>query len=297
MLTLIIGFFVGTCLGSLSLCLADRATSSKTFFGRSHCDKCQHQLSPLELVPIISYFVLRGKCRHCRASLSIWYPISEILMGLIIAFVFWQNLPSGFIFNNWIEAFFVYSNVGFEVFVVTVLSIVLVTDIKTGLIPDRITYPAFIITFLSLFFLSGAKIFFLYFSLKSSALGQYLLPPHSEYFTRHAWMIAEPLTFGIAASLVLGFFFGALILITRGRGMGGGDLKLAILIGLILGLPLAIVGVMLAFILGSLFGIGLILFRKKKFGQTIPFGPFLSLGALIAFFWGQLIMNWYIGLA
>jgi leader peptidase (prepilin peptidase)/N-methyltransferase len=75
--------------------------------------------------------------------------------------------------------------------------------------------------------------------------------------------------------------------------MGGGDMKLGVFIGLVLGFPASLVGIMLAFLLGSVFGIGLLISRVKKFGQTIPFGPFLSLASIAALLWGEEIVNWY----
>lgn len=297
MLTFIVGFIFGTLIGSLVLCLAERSTSNQTFGGRSYCDKCRKTLSPIDLIPIISFFWLKGQCRNCHAKLSFWYPISEIIFGLFVGLIFLNSLPSGIILNNWLESFFVYSNIIFQVFILAVLITVFITDIKTGLIPDRITYPAVIITLLYLILIAGVKIYLLFWGLRNSDIGKFLLPPYSDYFYRHVQILIEPLTFGVVAALILGFFFGTLILVTKGRGMGGGDLKLSVFIGLILGLPLSLLGIMLAFLSGSIVGIGLICFGKKKFGQTIPFGPFMSLGALIAFFWGNQILSWYLALS
>jgi prepilin signal peptidase PulO-like enzyme (type II secretory pathway) len=92
-------------------------------------------------------------------------------------------------------------------------------------------------------------------------------------------------------------FFGSIIFFTKGRGMGGGDLKLGIFLGLVYGLPNALVLLMLAFLTGSIAGITLILLNKRKLGQSIPFGPFLSLGALITLFFGNQILNWYLHLS
>jgi leader peptidase (prepilin peptidase)/N-methyltransferase len=133
-----------------------------------------------------------------------------------------------------------------------------------------------------------------YLSLKNSELGQYLLPPQSDYFYRHILNYLEIVGWTFATGVGVGLFFLILILVTKGRGMGGGDMKLGIFIGLVLGFPNAIAAIMLSFLLGSIFGIVLIVSRIKKFGQTIPFGPFLSLASIITLLWGEQIVNWYL---
>lgn len=89
----------------------------------------------------------------------------------------------------------------------------------------------------------------------------------------------------------------ALIFVTRGKGMGGGDVKLGALMGLVLGFPQSILAVILAFLSGAIISLILIFGGKKHFGQTIPFGPFLVLGSLITLFWGMQIIDWYLHLS
>ena len=97
--------------------------------------------------------------------------------------------------------------------------------------------------------------------------------------------------------LLIGGFFMALIIITKGKGMGGGDVKLGAFMGLGLGFPNAPIATMLAFLLGAVVAIVLMVTGKKRFGQSIPFGPFLVLGSLMALFWGSHISNWYLHLS
>ena len=89
-------------------------------------------------------------------------------------------------------------------------------------------------------------------------------------------------------------FFIFLILITSGKGMGWGDVKYVLFIGLVLGFPNGIVSIFLSFLIGAVFSLVLIGLGRKSFGQTIPFGPFLSLGAFITLFWGPQLINWYL---
>lgn len=213
-------------------------------------------------------------------------------MGVLLATLFYLNLASvadfsqlGWIF--WLEF-------GFKIFVLVVLVTLFITDIETGLLPDRITYPAIVICFGYWIFISIFKISLLYYGLTNSQIGRYLLPPYTNYLWEHVLLILDPFKWALLASLLIALFFGGLIVITKGRGMGGGDFKMGIFLGLALGMPGAILSLMLAFLLGSLVGIVLLLLRLKRFGQTIPFGPFLSIGAIITLFWGERIINWYL---
>ena len=134
---------------------------------------------------------------------------------------------------------------------------IFVSDLIYTTIPDEILYPTLLIVFVYLIF-------------------------HSPNFLISNFLISF---------LVAGFFY-LLVLITQGRGMGLGDVKLAGLIGLILGWPKIIVALYLAFLTGAFFGVILILLKKKKFGQHIPFGPFLTTATFVSLFWGEKIWLW-----
>lgn len=230
-----LGFIIGAVLGSFTKALADRSLTNRTFWGRSYCLHCKHALRWYDLFPILSFVFLRGKCHYCHKSISKEYLLVEIVLGLLIAFLFWQQFD---IFN---------------LFFISILSVLFMTDIKKMLIPDRIVLPAIVIA-----------------------------------------LAAKPFAGGILTALGIAGFFYALILVTRGKGMGGGDVKLGAFIGLGLGFPNGILALALSFFLGALVSLALIFLGKKKFGQTIPFGPFLVTGALIALFWGDKIINWYL---
>lgn len=130
-----------------------------------------------------------------------------------------------------------------------------VSDLRYQTIPDEIVYPPILISFL-----------------------------HNIYSTPDA------LFSGIGASL----FFLALVLVTRGKGMGVGDAKLAGLMGLVLGFPGIVVALMLAFLTGAIIGVILVLVGKKRFREHIPFGPFLTSATWISLFWGKTIWQFYL---
>ncbi len=291
----ILGFIIGTVLGSFVKATADRSLIGRSFVGRSACPKCNVKLRWFDLIPLLSFIWLLGKCRYCHKKIGIEYVVVEVIMGAVIAFVFWQS------FSN-LQAITGYAllvtvlNLIFKVFFITVLAILFITDIKEMFIPDRVILPSIIIAFGILLVTTAYKVGYLYYFLSQTVIGQKLLPPHSDYFYRHALVAAEPLYLGVLMGLLIGGFFWGLIIITKGKGMGGGDVKLGALMGLVLGFPGSLLALMLAFLSGAIFSIGLIILGKKHFGQSIPFGPFLVLGSLIALFWGNKILDWYLNL-
>lgn len=250
------GFILGAILGSFAKALADRSLNGSTFLGRSHCEKCKKDLSPRDLVPIFSFILAKGKCRYCGDKLSQEYLLVEVITGLLVGYLFsLQRAPGGEVFSFQLIT---------QVFFITILVAVFLTDLKEMLIPDRIIVPAILI---------------------SLTLLISLLVTSPQNFLTH-----------LLTGLGIGGFFLALVLITRGKGMGGGDIKLGAFIGLVLGFPAGILAIVLSFLTGAVFSIFLLLFGQKKFGQAIPFGPFLVLGSLIALYWGNEIMDWYLKL-
>jgi leader peptidase (prepilin peptidase)/N-methyltransferase len=141
--------------------------------------------------------------------------------------------------------------------IVSALIVIFFIDLKHQIIPDQVIYPAIVITFL-----------FQTYSLQLAIYSYFL------------------------AALGASLFFLILYLVTRGKGMGFGDVKLAVLMGLILGPQRLILALYLAFLTGALIGVILILAKKKRFGEQIPFGPFLSGATIIALFWGETMVKW-----
>lgn len=286
---IVFGFLLGTILGSLVKALADRNLTGKKFSGRSYCPHCKHKLQWYDLFPIVSYIILSGKCRYCGDKIGVEYLLVEVVMGVVIGFLFWS-------FVAWDKLFIFLPDLIFQTFFITILAVLFLTDIKKMLIPDRIILPAIVVTVIFLLATTLYKIGYLYYYLSQSRIGQLLLPPYSDYFRRHAIITVEPLMYSVLSALLIGGFFWLLILVTKGKGMGGGDVKLGAFMGLGLGFPNAFVALILAFFTGAIWGLGAIVLKKKRFGQHIAFGPFLILGSIIALFWGQKILDWYLKL-
>ncbi len=288
------GFILGAVLGSFAKALADRSLKNKTFLGRSICPSCKHKLVWYDLFPIISYLILRGQCRYCHKKIGLEYPVVEFLTGILVALIFWQ---ASSIFPTTNSLF---SQVNFAVgilwkiiFIVT-LVVITITDIKETFIPDRIIFPAIKLLFIVLLLFNIYQVVNLYLLLDQSLLGKYLLPPHSDYLFRHAFYIVEPFLLSILTGVLIAGFFLFLIIITKGKGMGGGDVKVGALMGLALGFPQGFLALMLAFISGAVYSLGLIALKRKKIGENIPFGPFLVLGSLTSLYFGSYILNWYL---
>ncbi len=292
----IVGFIIGSVLGSFSKALAERSLNRKSFFGRSVCNSCNKPLSWFDLIPVFSYLLLRGRCRYCKKKMGREYLIVELVFGAILSFIFWQASPSFPPLDLSFAAINFFITLLLKIFFITVLVIVTLTDLKKMIIPDRIILPAVGMLLAAQLFIAIYKVGYLYSYLNSSAIGKLLLPPHSEYFTRHALMVVQQFGVQVLSGLAIAGFFMALIIITRGKGMGGGDVKMGAFIGLMLGFPNSLLAVMLAFFSGAIVALVMIVMGKKRFGQSLPFGPFLVLGSLIALFWGDYLIKLYLNI-
>ena len=251
----IIIFIFGVSVGSFLNCVIYRLSANQDFLrGRSLCPNCRHKLGFFDLIPILSFIILKGKCRYCHKKISFQYPLVEIMTGVLFVLIFW-HLDFGFdlVFGIWIL------DLLYLLIVSCLLMIIFVYDLKHYIIPDKVIYPA-IAAVLIFNFQKGN-----FYSFLLSALG------------------------------ASGFFF-LLWLVSRGKWMGFGDVKLAFLIGLFLGWPSILVGMFSAFLIGAIIGLGLIALTKKTLKSQVPFGPFLATGTFIALFWGEEIIRWYINL-
>lgn len=282
-------FVAGAVFGSFFNVVADRSvTGESVLFGRSKCDHCKKPLKVKNLFPIISFLIQKGKCSDCGKKLSWYYPFSEIASGLI------------FVGCAHFTQLFQSSGLGYSLafsYLVTIFSIYLIiflTDVKYRIIPDKVVFAG--IWFVLLFFISYSVInFYLtYKAMSADEFGKYLIS--SGFFTQQ--IISALKNFGVMllSSFGIALFFLLLIFVTRGRGMGGGDVKLGFLIGLVNAFPTNVLAIFLGFLLGAVFSLILILFKRKTIKDTIAFGPFLILGSVIAFFFGNVILSWYSGL-
>lgn len=262
-------FFLGLAFGSFLNVLIYRLANSLRLTGRSICPHCKKQITWHDNIPLLSFILLRGKCRRCHSSISWQYPVVELLTGTLFVLVF-LFLPSESIKypfgpssgQGQVLSIKYLLSLGYYLLIVSSLVAIFFIDFKHGIIPDRIIYPTVTISF-SYLILSTKYLILNHFL---SALGAFL-------------------------------FFFLLVFITKGKGMGMGDVKLAFLMGLFLGFPKIVIALYVAFLTGAAISLILVLWGKKKFfGGTIPFGPFLVFGAFVAFFAGgellRLVSPW-----
>jgi len=266
-LLIIIGatlFFFGAAIGSfLNLVIYRTQTGEQWVKGRSKCESCKHQLSWFENVPIFSFILLRGKCRHCSAPLSISHVVVESLMGTL--FLWWYAV--GFIFFQLSQQPFTVLQPIFWLIVGVLLLTIIIYDYKYMLIPDGATIAL----------LAMALLYRI-----SLVLAGIMRP--EDFF----WTIA-----GMVLSVA---FFYSLWYFTKGKGFGFGDVKLMAPLALLMGWPSVWVGIFLSTIVGSVIGLAMIFLGKAAFGKPIPFGPFLILGTVLSLIWGDALVAWYVTL-
>jgi len=252
-------FLFGLIIGSFLNCVIYRLQTDESFLkGRSFCPNCKHTLSWQDLIPIFSFLILRGKCRYCKKPISWQYPLVELATGVLFVLVLSYTFPNLLVTGYWL-------------FITCFLIVIFVYDLEHYIIPDKVIYPAILVVGIW-YFMSG--IFFHLYT-------RYPL------FTRSEILNTTYSAFGAAV------FFLLIVLISRGKWMGIGDIKLAFLMGLFLGFPKILVALFLAFFIGAIIGLELIIAGKKKMKSEVPFGPFLITGTFLAMFFGEQLISWY----
>lgn len=287
-------FLVGLAVGSYSNVLTMRYRPGGRLFGntvagRSHCPHCKRTLRWFELIPLISFILQRTRCRTCHAKLSWQYPLVELCSGIF--FTTFPLLAADFFTIRFYDVAHFLAPLWFYIFIllwVCVLSIwlaMVVIDIKHFLIPDEFNIIVGIlgVGVIATLMLAGETI---------SRFNMSFLGHYAPIF----WQSSS-----IIVSYIVGAFAGALVfllifVLSRGRAMGFGDVKLGFASGLVLGWPAVIVAVAFSFIIGGFYGAVLLLAKKKRGSDKLPFAPFFVLGALLVVFFGEIIMRGYFGI-
>ncbi len=286
-------FIFGLTIGSFLNVVIFRYSPERKLFagigGRSHCMSCRKTLNWFELIPLFSFLVQRGRCRSCHARLSVQYPLIELITGLMFVSVPYVLTPV-----NGVAPYF---EIGVWLLVFISLLILSVVDLKFYIIPDGLNLfiGALALANLAILYthndfgsLSGGLYHTIFGGTHSGFTGSFLGGHAMLFFVTKSPLINSSL----GALFGLGFF-GGIYVLTRGRGMGLGDVKLALPAGFLLGLPDMILATMLAFIIGALVGLGLMITRRRTMKQMIPFGPFIALGVTLVFFFGYDIVDAY----
>jgi leader peptidase (prepilin peptidase)/N-methyltransferase len=246
----IISTIFGALMGSfLNVCILRLPQEESIITPGSHCPQCKKPIKFYDNIPLVSYLLLRGRCRYCHSPISIQYPLVEgitALSSLILFLKFGPTLSYLFYFSF-----------------VSALIVITLIDLYHQIIPDVISLPGIGVGIL-------ASLFIPQITLLNSLIG-ILLGGGSLFLvaTIYQWLFKR-------------------------EGMGGGDVKLLAMIGAFLGWKAVILTILLGSLLGSISGIIIMVSKGKDFKYAIPFGPFLSLGAVIALFYGENIIRWYL---
>ena len=247
-----ISIIIGAMVGSfLNVCICRLPKGESIITPRSHCPQCQTLIRFYDNIPLLSYLLLRGKCRSCRAPISVQYPIVEgvTALGSLVLFlkfgISWEYL-----------LYFLF---------LSALIVITVIDLYHQIIPDVISLPGVGIGLLAS-----------------------LVLPHLTFLNSLTGALLGGGSLFLVATLYQWFF--------KREGMGGGDVKLLAMVGAFLGWKAVILTILFSSFIGSITGIIFIAVKGKNLKYAIPFGPFLSLGAVLSLFMGEEIVRWYLSI-
>lgn len=224
--------------------------------GRSRCPSCKHQLAWYDLLPIVSYVALRGRCRYCRKPISMQYPLVEAATALLFGLLYWLLSPAG-----------VYGWVQFVILLAASVLLVaaFVYDALYMQLPEKFMLPAIALGVISL-------------GLKATQFG---------------WGGLSSQLIGLA---VVVLFYTALWYFSRGLWLGAGDIRIAAVMGLFLEPNQLVVGLFCTYLVGSAYGVWVLSKSKRKRGIKVPFGPFMIIGFYLGLLFGNTLANWYLSL-
>lgn len=227
--------------------------------GRSMCPQCHHVLAAKDLVPVLSWLLLRGKCRYCHTPISWQYPLVELLTAtvFVISYLLWPL------------EFDTFGIVRFALLLVYVVFFVALSvyDWHWQELPDRLVWP-----------LVGIAI------------------AETAFIAVWQQNIRSALIALLAGGILFGFFW-LIFQISQGNWIGGGDVKLVLALGIIVGTPLnGLLVIFIASLIGTLVSLPMMLRRKKVRNVHVPFGPALLLATYIVYFAGESLVSWYQGL-
>jgi prepilin signal peptidase PulO-like enzyme (type II secretory pathway) len=261
----IFGLIVGSFLNVLIYRLEDK--KRQTLKGRSFCPQCEKQIKWYDNIPVVSWLALRGRCRSCQKEISVQYPLVELATGFTFIFIGYFFLQNGFIDSGQARMTSVdMISLIFWFFFGACLIVIFAYDLKHQIIPDEIIYTVLI-----------AGLF--YVAINFAFLGDY------KYLVDH-----------ILSGLLAGGFFYLLAAVSKGKWMGGGDIKLVAFMGLVLGWQGVLVALYTAFVLGAVVGVFVLATKQKKLSSKIPFGPFLVIGTFIGLLFSEQIIDFYVNM-
>lgn len=250
----IIIFLYGLCIGSfLNVCIFRVPESLSIIKPRSSCPNCKTFIKGYDNIPVLSFLLLKGKCRSCKTKISPRYPLIELFTGVM-----------------WLFTYMKYGlSIEFAVYVIFISTLIVITfiDLDHQIIPDVISLPGIPIFFIAALFIPSTSITD---ALIKSVIG---------------------ILAGGGSLLLVAWSYE---LITKNEGMGGGDIKLLAMIGGLVGLKGVLFTIFAASAIGTIIGLCIMVITRNNMKLAIPFGPFLSAGAVLYLFFGEGVIRWYL---
>lgn len=239
---------LGLAVGSFLNLIILRLPQEESILGRSHCPKCKKQITSYDLIPVLSYIFLSGRCRSCKERISLQYPLVELATAILFAFLYY------YIGLNYLLILYLLA--------ISALIVLFVYDLKFREVPELFAWIFLILAIIIGFWQSN-------FDAANFLLG----------------------------GLIGGGILGILVGISEERLMGAGDIKIGLAFGFLLSYPKALLFLLLAFVIGAVIGVILVLFSGKKLKSQIAFAPFLIIAGVITLVWGEAIIQSYLQLA
>lgn len=262
---IIILVFLGLCAGSFIDALVwrlhkqSKAKKTNPAFsivkGHSMCPSCRHRLHARDLIPVLSWLELRGRCRYCQAKIGWQTPAVEVLTAslFVLSYLQWPyslSTAGWLVFVGWLAS-------------VVMMIALLVYDLRWMILPDRLVYPL----------IGVASLMVIVLALEAGSVG----------------LIVGP----VLGALFLSGLFWSLFQVSAGKWIGGGDVKLAVALGLLAGgLLESVLLLFIASLLGTVVSLPLLI-KGKSVSAKVPFGPFLIAATFIVWLWGPAMINWY----
>lgn len=263
-------FLIGLVVGSfLNVCIYRWPRDESVISPRSHCTSCEKTIAWHDNVPVLSYLLLKGRCRHCQAAIAPFYPIVELLNGSFYAYIFWSYGVDPLGFKS---ALFV-----------SMMLVLVVTDWQEYILPDELTIGGLVIGWALSPFIH----------LDGGPLRLPLLLFEKQY---PPWVVSVMESF--AAAIIIGgllFLLGEVYFRLRHiEGLGFGDVKMVAMMGAFWGFGDTFMTLILGSILGSVVGIGIVLLARRGWNYALPFGSYLGATAIVVALWGDDIVSWYL---
>lgn len=259
---------LGLALGSFLGALTHRLPGQESIFkGRSKCPKCGKKIAWYDNIPLFSYIFLKGRCRRCNKKISPRYFLIELVtaVGFVCIYYLYVNCAARLMNLFFQSPLCIWGNklsfflLPFMLILFLVVLAIFAIDFEHQFIPDSLVFTGFTFVFFTTAFADP-----------------------SSFYTR------------LLVAFGSGIFLLIIHLTTKGKGMGLGDVKFALFLGILLGWPYAFVSLLLAFLTGAVVGIILVLAGKAKLKEHVAFGPFLALSLIVTFVWGEKLLTLFL---